>query len=66
MNHQQLEMLTEAVLDAEPLDENYTSQGSNVGKLMYLAENLELASFTATLEVSDNLFGYTLTGLDVI
>ena len=36
------------------------------GKLMFLAEEIELASFTATLAVADNLFGYTLVGLDVI
>lgn len=36
------------------------------GKLMFVAEELELASFSATLAVSDNLFGYTLVGLDVI
>ena len=36
------------------------------GKLMFLAENMELASFSATLAVTDNLFGYTLVGLDVI
>lgn len=36
------------------------------GKLMFLAEETELASFTATLAVADNLFGYTLVGLDVI
>jgi hypothetical protein len=36
------------------------------GKLMFVAEEMELASFSATLSVSDNLFGYTLTGLDVI
>ena len=36
------------------------------GKLMFLAEETELASFTATLAVTDNLFGYTLIGLDVL
>ena len=36
------------------------------GKLMFLAENTELASFSATLAVSDNLFGYTLIAMDVI
>ena len=36
------------------------------GKLMFLAEEMELASFTATLAGADNLFGYTLVGLDVI
>ena len=41
-------VLTEAVLDAEPLDENYTSQGGNVGKLMYLA-NGNVSSYTALL-----------------
>ena len=35
------------------------------GKLMFVAEDLELASFTATLTAADNLFGYTLVGLDV-
>ena len=36
------------------------------GKLMFVAEEMELASFTATLAVADNLFGYTLIGLDVL
>ena len=36
------------------------------GKLMFVAEEMELASFSATLAVADNLFGYTLAGLDVI
>lgn len=48
---------------------NTRDLGSSIavsGKLMFLAENLELASFTATLDVSDNLFGYRLVGLDVI
>jgi len=36
------------------------------GKLMFLAEETELAAFTATLAVADNLFGYTLVSLDVI
>ena len=36
------------------------------GKLMFLAENTELACFSATLAKADNLFGYTLIGLDVI
>lgn len=35
------------------------------GKLMFLAENEELAAFTATLALADNLFGYTLVNLDV-
>ena len=36
------------------------------GKLMFLAEEIELASFTASLAVADNLFGYTLVSLDVL
>ena len=36
------------------------------GKLMFLAEDMELASFSATLSASENLFGYTLTALDLI
>ena len=36
------------------------------GKLIFLAENTELACFSATLAEADNLFGYTLIGLDVI
>lgn len=35
------------------------------GKLMFLAEDMELASFTATLALADNLFGYTLTEMNV-
>lgn len=38
-------VLTEAVLDAEPLDENYTSQGGSVGKMQYLA-NGSVDSYT--------------------
>lgn len=30
-------VLTEAILDAEPLDDDYTSQGGSVGKIRYLA-----------------------------
>ena len=36
------------------------------GKLMFVAENLELAAFSAVLSPADNLFGYTLTALDVL
>ena len=38
-------VLTEAILGAEPLDENYTSQGGSVGKLQYLA-NGNISSYT--------------------
>lgn len=41
-------LLTEAVLDAEPLDENYTSQGGNVGKLLYMT-NGNVNGFTALI-----------------
>jgi len=36
------------------------------GKLIFIPEELELASFTAVLTAADNLFGYTLTALDVL
>ncbi len=36
------------------------------GKLMFLAEDVELTSFTATLARADNMFGYRLTGLDLL
>ena len=48
---------------------NIRDLGSTVavsGKLMFLAEETELASFCATLAVADNLFGYRLIALDVI
>ena len=35
------------------------------GRLVYLAEDETLCSFTASLAVCDNLFGYTLTELNV-
>ena len=35
------------------------------GRLVYLAEDETLCSFTASLTVCDNLFGYTLTELNV-
>lgn len=35
------------------------------GRLVYLAENETLCSFTAELAMCDNLFGYTLTELNV-
>jgi len=36
------------------------------GTLMYLAEGMELARFTATFVDADNMFGYTLVGLDLL
>lgn len=36
------------------------------GELTFLADNRQLAAFTARLAPRDNLFGYTLIGLDVI
>lgn len=35
------------------------------GSLVYLPEELELARFTATLNVTDNLFGYSIAELNV-
>lgn len=43
--------------------------GSSVelsGRLVYLAEEENLASFTTKLTVCDNLFGYTLTELNIV
>ncbi len=41
-------LLTEAALDAEPLDENYTGQGGNVGKLLYMT-NGNVNGFTVLI-----------------
>ena len=46
--------------------ENTGSTVVVTGSLVYLAENLELARFTAVLELSDTMFGYTLTELKVM
>lgn len=48
---------------------NVRDLGSSIavsGKLMYVAEDQELASFTTSLNVADNLFGYSMAGLDVL
>ena len=36
------------------------------GKLVFVAEDLELAAFSAVLAPADNLFGYTLAALSVL
>ena len=54
--------LSQVVIDATA---NSVGSVELSGRLVYLAEDETLCSFTASLAVCDNLFGYTLTELNV-
>lgn len=54
--------LSQVVIDATA---NSVGSVELSGRLVYLAEDETLCSFTASLTVCDNLFGYTLTELNV-
>ena len=54
--------LSQVVIDATA---NSVGSVELSGRLVYLAADETLCSFTASLTVCDNLFGYTLTELNV-